>query len=244
MTLIFGHRGSAGTRPENTMISFKEAVRLGADGIELDVHLSKDQIPVVIHDETLDRTTNGSGFVKDYSADELVHLDASWKFDEYRGEANIPLLEEVLKWASESAVPFIINIELKNNVIEYSGLEEKVISLVKHFELDDRVILSSFNHSSMVLALKTEPKIETALLYTDGIYKPYEYARRAGARSIHPLMRTVKNELIDLSRENSISVRPFTVNDDKEMHMLFEWESDGFFTDYPGKAIEIKKSIK
>ncbi|WP_338777031.1 glycerophosphodiester phosphodiesterase [Metabacillus sp. FJAT-52054] len=244
MTLIFGHRGAAGTRPENTMISFKEAIRLGADGIELDVHLSKDHIPVVIHDETLDRTTNGSGFVKDYSADEIVRLDASWKFEEYKEEARIPLLKEVLEWASASAEPFIINIELKNNMIEYSGLEEKVINLVKQFELDERVILSSFNHSSMVLALKTEPRIETALLYTDGIYKPYDYARRAGARAIHPLMRTVKNELIDLSRENSISVRPFTVNDEKEMHMLFEWESDGFFTDYPGKAIEIKKSIK
>ncbi|AZB43492.1 glycerophosphodiester phosphodiesterase [Bacillus sp. FJAT-42376] len=244
MTLIFGHRGAAGTMPENTMISFEKAIQSGADGIELDVHLSKDQIPVVIHDETVDRTASGTGLVNEYLAEELVLMDASWKFNAYQHQAKIPLLEEVLEWASGSRDPFILNIELKNNIIDYPGLEESVIHLIKKYGLADRVILSSFNHASMVQAIKIEPGIETALLYTDGIYKPYDYARKAGARAIHPLLRTVRNELIALSRENSISVRPFTVNEEQDMRMLFEWGSDGFFTDYPEKAAEIRNSLK
>ncbi|MGD6815594.1 glycerophosphodiester phosphodiesterase [Metabacillus sp. 113a] len=240
MTMIFGHRGAAGTSPENTMISFKEAIHAGADGIELDVHLSKDQIPVVIHDETVNRTTNGTGYVKDHLAEELIRLNAGRLFNE---EAPIPLLKDVLKWACESEKPFIINIELKNNMIEYSNIEEIVIQLVKEHKLSERIILSSFNHSSMVQALKTDPVIETALLYSDGIYKPYDYARRAGARAIHPLMRTVKNELINQARENSVAVRPFTVNDEEEMRTLFEWGASAFFTDYPEKAVRIRESI-
>ncbi|MTH52340.1 glycerophosphodiester phosphodiesterase [Bacillus mangrovi] len=243
MTLIFGHRGSAGTMPENTMISFQEAIDAGADGIELDVHLTKDHIPVVIHDETLDRTTSGTGNVNSQLAEELVLLDASAEFPEFKGKAPIPLLEEVLEWAASGDSRFIVNIELKNNIIEYSGLEEKVIALVKKFDLDERVILSSFNHGSMVQALKIEPRIETALLYSDGIYKPNDYARRAGAKAIHPLLRTVKDELIRQSRESSVSVRPFTVNSDEDMKRLIEWETSAFFTDFPEKAVQIRKSL-
>ena len=111
MTLIFAHRGAAGTYPENTMISFEAAESFRADGIELDVQLTKDGKVVVIHDETVNRTTNGKGAVRNYVYEDLCKLDASYKFRDKVGFCKIPLLEEVLKWIEKQSCYLILNLK-------------------------------------------------------------------------------------------------------------------------------------
>lgn len=123
MTLIFAHRGSAGTHPENTMSAFKEAARVGADGIETDVQLSKDGEVVIIHDEKLDRTTNASGYVKDRTLMELKTLNASATHKGKLSKEKIPTLEELFIWLYDNQL--FCNIELKNMLFLYPGFRRE-----------------------------------------------------------------------------------------------------------------------
>ncbi|MFT4415650.1 glycerophosphodiester phosphodiesterase [Fredinandcohnia humi] len=238
-TKIFGHRGAAGSHPENTMISFKEAERVGADGIELDIQMTKDGVIVVIHDETVNRTTDGKGWIKDLTYKELKKLDASFKFKEQYGFCSIPTLEEVLQWASKNNL--LVNVELKTGLVTYKGIEEKTIEMIHKYGLEDRVILSSFNHYSMVKCRQLSSSIEIALLFMEGLYEPWDYAKRVGANSIHPYHHVVQKEFIEESQRNGISVRPFTVNDEKKMKQLIDYKCAAIITDFPEKAVKLVK---
>lgn len=238
MTKIFGHRGSAGTHPENTMISFEQAYKDGADGIELDVQLSKEGIPVVIHDEKVNRTTDGKGFVQDLTLSELKQLNAVHKFKKQYKHAEIPTLEEVLEWASRKQT--IVNIELKNSILPYAGMEEKVLELVDKYKMAHLIIFSSFNHYSIARLNTLAPNIEKAVLYMEGIYKPWDYTKWVGGSGIHPHIKAATASIISRSQQSGVPVRPFTVNDEKTMKRLFEEGCAGFFTDYPKKAVQIK----
>lgn len=149
MTKIFAHLGASGQFPENTMLAFEKGIEAGADGIELDVQLTKDGRIVVIHDERLNRTTSLKGFVKDTAYDEVKTANAAAGHDQAYSDIKVPLLEDVLSWAVKK--DFLINIELKNSVIRYEGMEEKVLEAVKRFNVEERVILSTFNHDSLAL---------------------------------------------------------------------------------------------
>ena len=140
MSKVFAHRGWSGKYPENTMLAFEKAVELGVDGIELDVHLSGDRQLVIIHDETVDRTTNGKGFVKDMTVEQLKALDASAGFMGVYGKTEIPTLREYMELVKD--LPLVTNIELKTNIYEYEGLEEMVYEMIKEYSLQDRVIIS------------------------------------------------------------------------------------------------------
>ena len=240
-TQIFAHRGAAGTFPENTMVAFKEAERVGADGIELDVQLTKDGKVVVIHDEQLDRTTNQKGLVMDYTLKELKQFDASYKYGKKTGFVEIPTLEEVLTWLQGNSM--LLNIELKNSVILYPGLEEKVINLVKQYNMQDRVIFSSFNHYSIVHCYQLAPMIETAPLYRDGLYMPWVYAKAIQAKAIHPNIKAAPNMIITSAMNEGIAVRPYTINNEEQMTNLFSINCSSFFTDYPEKAIQLKQKL-
>src|SRR3954447_15030693 len=156
MTQIFAHRGYSASFAENTMGAFTEAEKAGADGIELDVQLTKDGEIVVIHDEKVDRTTSGNGFVKDFLYKEIRKLNANKKGLK---KEPIPSLTEVFEWMKTNTL--ICNIELKNGLIPYEGMEEKVIQLIRKYGLIDRVIISSFNHYSIVYAYRIAPEVET-----------------------------------------------------------------------------------
>ena len=175
MTLIFAHRGSAGTHPENTMDAFIAAEKFGADGIELDVQLTSDGEIVVIHDTTLDRTTSGTGNVRDFTLSELKKLLANYHYKHFFKRASrIPSLREVFEWMEGNNL--FCNIELKNNDVSYEGLEDKVLALIKDFGFEKRIVISSFNHYSLVYCKRACPEIETAPLYNDMLFKPWEYA--------------------------------------------------------------------
>ncbi|HLO12248.1 MAG TPA: glycerophosphodiester phosphodiesterase [Pseudoneobacillus sp.] len=239
MTQIFAHRGYSAAFPENTMKAFLEAEKAGADGLEIDVQLTKDGEVVVIHDEKVDRTTNGSGFVKDLNFKELRKLDASYKNKKWLKKEPIPSLHELLEWLTTNTL--ICNVELKNGVFPYKGMEEKVVSLIKYYKLEDRIILSSFNHYSIVYSYRLAPEIETAPLYSEGLYMPWIYAQSIMAKGIHPKLIAAPNEIIISAIENGIAVRPYTVNKEKDMQRLFDIGCSALITDDPIMALEVKK---
>lgn len=241
MTLIFAHRGYSAAYPENTMKAFKEALKAGADGIELDVQLSKDGEVVVIHDEKLDRTTNGSGFVRDFSLLELRNLQANGKKKILFENVHIPTLREVLEWLATNEL--ICNIELKNGVFPYKGMEEKVISLVREYGLSERIIFSSFNHYSLVQCYRIAPEIEIAPLLAEGLYMPWVYAQSICAKGMHPQLLAAPDEIITAAMENGIAVRPYTVNSEVQMRRLFAIRCSAFFTDDPVKAGKVRAEL-
>lgn len=241
MTLILAHRGYAAEYPENTMIAFKEADKAGADGLELDVQMTKDGELVVIHDEKVDRTTDGTGLVKDHNLVDLRKLDARFKFKELSQKEQIPTLAEVLEWLSGTRM--ICNIELKNSIIPYEGMEEKVINMVRKYKLSDRVIISSFNHYSIVQSYLLAPEIEIAPLLSEGLYMPWIYAQSIKAKGFHPHWRAAPDEIVKASLESGIEVRPYTVNKETELVRLFEVNCSAVITDDPAKAIEIRKRM-
>ncbi|MDE1439635.1 glycerophosphodiester phosphodiesterase [Bacillus sp. C1(2022)] len=241
MTKIFAHRGASGTFPENTMAAFKHAAAIGADGIELDVQMAKDGRLVVIHDEKLDRTTSLKGYVKDLTYEEIKHGDASHRFAEKTGSVPVPILEEVFEWAADAE--FLLNVELKNSIIRYEGMEEKVMSMIEAYDLQDRIILSSFNHESLALCHRLNPSIELAALYMDVIYKPEEYIEMIPASGFHPYRRSMSDDTIKNAHLKEKAVRPFTINRGEEMKKLIAAGIDGFFTDFPEKALKLKAEM-
>jgi glycerophosphoryl diester phosphodiesterase len=239
MTQVFAHRGYAAAFAENTMTAFKEAEKAGADGIELDVQLTKDGEMVVIHDEKLNRTTNGNGFVKDCSYKEISKLNANKSGG---AKEPIPLLKDVLKWMQGNRL--ICNIELKNGFFPYEGMEEKVINLVRDYGLEERIIFSSFNHYSIVYCYRLAPEIEIAPLYSGRIFMPWIYAKSIQAKAIHPNYKGLTNDIIRKSIENGISVRPYTINNEEDMKRLFTLNCSAIITDDPVKALQLRKGIE
>ena len=141
--LIWGHRGASGYAPENTLPAFKMAADMGADGVELDIQMTKDGEIVVCHDEAIDRTSSGKGWLKDFTFEELRRLDFSNGNSAYEG-VKIPTMEEVFDLLEPTGL--LINIEIKTGIVFYEKIEEKILELTKRKHWEDRVIYSSFNH--------------------------------------------------------------------------------------------------
>lgn len=242
MTQIFAHRGSAGTHPENTFASYRAAVKAGSDGIEIDVHLTKDQDLVVIHDATVSRTTNGKGFVKDFTLKEIKELDAgSWFAEEFKDE-RIPTLEEVLVFMSKNEL--LLNIELKNIANEYHGIEEKVIDMVGKYGLTNRVIISSFNHISLNKISRSNPEIECAILTLDKQYEPWNYIASVGVDGIHPQWSKTDKEMITEAQQRNHPVRVYTINKEAYMEAFITYKSAAIITDYPEMALEVRDRLQ
>ncbi|MGO4180913.1 glycerophosphodiester phosphodiesterase [Paenibacillus sp. MCAF9] len=233
----FAHRGASGYCPENTLAAFKKAIELGATGIEIDVQLTKDDQIVIIHDESLMRTTGLNRLVKDTAYEELMSLDAGSWFDPAFQAERVPLLEQLLELLRHSDI--ILNIELKNGIIQYPGLEQKVIDIVRAFGMADRIILSSFNHYSLLLCKQLAPEIRTGVLYMEGLYRPWEYAATLQADALHPFKYAVTPEWTASAAAHGIAYHPFTVNDAEEMERLLNAGVDGIITDYPDRLAEV-----
>lgn len=270
-TLNIAHRGYSGKFDENTILAFKKAIEYDADGIEADVQLSKDGIPVIIHDETLDRTTNGHGFVKDYTFDELrifrtksvprvqalkddaleesARLEGAndRKFGESRiGEYSasevkylknrcgeeIPALRELLELVANSDLK-VLNLELKNSVIEYNGLEKKVLDMIDEFNLRDRIIISSFNHSSLlkVKELQGSNRIVLGALTETILVNVPKYLRSISVDCYHPYFPSVLNQgYIKEIKESGIKINTYTVNSVADMKKVISAGVDGIIT--------------
>ncbi|BCG57716.1 glycerophosphodiester phosphodiesterase [Paenibacillus sp. URB8-2] len=230
--LNFAHRGASAVCPENTMAAFRRSLDLGATGIETDVQMTRDGQLVLIHDEELSRTTNGSGYVKDKTLEELRALDAgAWFGDGSFAGEKIPRLEELLELLLERDT--VLNIELKNGIFPYPGMEEKVIAAVRAYGMSSRVVISSFNHYSLVHFKTLAPDIETGILYMEGLYRPWNYAATVGAEALHANHLAVLPEFVREAAQNGVVYHPFTVNDPKRMEFLIDAGVAGIITDVP-----------
>lgn len=240
MSLILAHRGASGHAPENTLPAFQLAKQMGANGFELDVHLSADGHLVVIHDETVDRTTDGTGLVGSKTIKELKALNAAYGKNEY-ASASIPELAEVLELIR--GTDLVINIEIKTDVVQYSGIEELCLDCVKSMGLMDNIIFSSFNHYSLnkLRTLSKEAKI--GVLYTDGLFRPWRYAKELGADFLHPYWPNLFfPNYISGANEAGIGINAWTVNNEKTMQFCLK-NNIGIITNFPDVAVKESRKM-
>ena len=229
---VVGHRGAMGHRPENTMASFAHALQLGADWIELDVHLSQDGVAVVIHDETLDRTTNGHGLVRDHSLAALKHLDAGgWFGPEYVGQ-RIPTLEEVLDWANEQNT--VVDIEIKNAPLYYPGIEQAVVDALRRTAMVEQSIVISFDHRAVGRTRALEDRVATGVLYA---CRPADggigLARAVNADALLPHWAYVTPEDVEAAHQAQLAVAPWATSDPAILRQLIQAGVDAIGTNHP-----------
>lgn len=230
---VYAHRGYSGRYPENTMLAFKKAAETGCFGIELDVQLTKDGEIVIIHDEAVDRTTDHHGLVKDFSLAELKTFNASAAWKGRYGFEPIPTLEEYCQWVKETGL--VTNIEIKSGVYYYEDLEEKTLEMVRRFGLEDRILFSSFNHSSITLLRRLAPDIPCgALMEGAGIGNPGYYCQKYGYRYYHPGLKGISEETVRNCREHNVLLNVWTVNDMGTLELLYDYGCEGVFSNYPG----------
>ncbi|PKO23742.1 MAG: hypothetical protein CVU38_02635 [Chloroflexi bacterium HGW-Chloroflexi-1] len=225
-----GHRGARGHAPENTLASFNLAVEMGVQAVETDVHLSKDGEVVLIHDHTVDRTTDGYGFVKDMTLAELKKLDAgSWYDPRFAGE-RILALAELLIWAKDRVG---VAIEIKNGPIYYPGIAEKTIRLLRAHDMLAQAILISFDHFVLREAKMIEPQVATGILYAGRLIDPVAAAQAAGADSLNPAWVFITPDLVQSAHAAGLAVSPWCPNDLPTLRTLDAMGVDSIGTDYP-----------
>ncbi len=234
---IIAHRGLSGFYPENTMLAFKKCLNLNIYGIELDVQKTKDNQLVVIHDEKVDRTFNGTGYIKDMTLKEIQTLNSSFKNYENNKDCKIPTLKEVLLLFKPTN--FIINIELKNNKIKYKNLEEDVINLVKELKMERKVIISSFRMKTLNKLKAISPKVPRSYLISEKFYKYrlknmiFYRAIKNDSTYISPNYLISDKKFINKCHRRDIQVLCYGVNTIEEYEKLLKLKVDGIFTDFP-----------
>ena len=239
---IFAHRGASAYAPENTLEAFRLAMEQGADGIELDVQMTKDGELVVIHDETIDRVSNGNGAVRDYTLEELKQFSVSNHFEQYP-DVKIPTLREVLELVKPGTME--INIELKTGIYWYPQIEQKVLELVKEEGMEERIIYSSFNHYSVQKIRELSPEAETAYLIGDVMLDVADYTRNTGIKGLHPALFHVKMaDFLKEYKESGIALRVWTVNDKDQIRWLIDEGVDAVITNYPDCGMETRKEAE
>ncbi|EEL87671.1 glycerophosphodiester phosphodiesterase [Bacillus cereus] len=237
------HRGASAYAPEHTLEAYQLGQQLKGDYIEIDLQMTKDGHLVAMHDETLNRTTNGTGFVKDHTLDEIKQLNAGSFFNkkypnlakkEFE-DAKVPTLEEIIETFGRNANYYI---ETKSPD-EYPGMEEKLLEIIKHYEISDKVIIQSFSEESLrkihslndniplvqLLSYKkavqlTDSEIEKYKTYCIGLGMNYKYIDAVYVKKI---------------KKHGLEVHPFTVDNEKDMEKLLKWGVDGMFTNYPDR---------
>ncbi|PTQ52731.1 MAG: Glycerophosphoryl diester phosphodiesterase [Brockia lithotrophica] len=237
--LLYAHRGASQDAPENTLSAFREALRQGADGIEFDVQLTRDGVPVVFHDATLERTTQAKGFVYEWEWEDLTRLDAgSWFSADFRDE-RIPSLEEVLRWVRMTGLR--LNVELKNESGRFDRLSlGKIVDLLRKYDLVERTVVSSFDHALLAVLAREFPELRRGALCFARLYRPEVYAEALGA-DLHPFFLGVTSDLVSALHARGRAVRPFPVNDGSLARSFAAMGVDAVITDRPG---ELRSSLE
>lgn len=241
MTCIWAHRGASGYAPENTLEAFRLAVEMGADGIELDVHLSRDGELIVIHDETVDRTTNGTGRVADLTLAELKALDIS--MGKQGSGTSIPTLREV--YALLRGTSLSINVEIKCDIVMYEGIWEKLYALEREMSIEGRVLYSSFNHHVLLEMRRLDPDCRIGLLYECALVEPWLYAKHLCANALHPHYFALRAPgVIEGCKQAGIALHPWTVNDPGDIRTLIRSGVESIITNYPDMAKAIRDELR
>ncbi|MGG1440651.1 glycerophosphodiester phosphodiesterase family protein [Brevibacillus laterosporus] len=241
MSYCMAHRGWSGRAPENTMAAIKLALaEPGIQAIEVDVQLSKDGIPVLIHDFTLDRTTNGSGPVKDHTFEQLREWSAgSWFAEEFSNE-QIPALEELFQAASQHTCR--LNVELKTAGNLYPLLAEKVVELVEAYELASQVCLTSFDHEIIKRVKELQPSIKTGLIMTGKPVLLREQLAKTGATILSMAYPYLTKDFVQMMLEEGFEIFAWTIDDENEIERISEWHPNIYIcTNHPDRMLSLAR---
>jgi len=247
---VHAHRGGAGLAPENTLAAFRKALELGVDALEMDLHVTRDGVVVVIHDETLDRTTDGRGGVGNLTLEEVRRTDAGGKFaPAFRGE-RIPTLREVIDLVKAKAARRIrLDLELKfypDHPGKPKDFEERVLEILRETGFVERVNVISFHHPSLTKVKALEPRIRTGLLAggRQAPQDPVALVRRYQADYYSPSFHHITAEVVAALHQADIPIVPWTVNEAAEMRRIMALgigtlAGDGLATDFPDRLLHL-----
>ena len=228
---IIAHRGASGYAPENTEASILEGLKRGCDGFEVDVQLTKDDKVVVFHDWSLERTSDGSGFLKDKTLSELKTLDIGiWFSEEFKG-GKVLTLEELLGIIPKEK---LLNIEIKVRHGEINQIEEKVVEILeRHARINSNIIISSFDHRVIKKIKEIKPEIQVGLLITAGLLDIQDYISNFDLYSVHCGGEFISKINVDELKKNNVKTYAWTVNTAEEAEILDSFGIDGIITNYP-----------
>lgn len=230
---IIAHRGASSYAPENTLAAFQKALDFGADGIELDVRLSKDDIPVICHDASINRTSNGKGYIHELTVAELREFHFYGKFKREFSKERIPTLEDVLKLIGDK--PITLNIELKNVPYMPKNLEHKVLELVYKYNFRNRVIYSSFDHELLARLQKLDPTARIGLIFHMNLVNFFDYIdlTELDLYSIHPNYFYLTEEIVAEVKRRGIKTFIYTVNNPTDARHFASMGVDELITNNP-----------
>lgn len=241
---VISHRGANQVAPQNTIEAFKKSIEIGCDGFETDIHLTKDGIPVVCHNFTIDETSTGTGAIKNMTLEELRQYDfGSYKGAEFEG-VKIPTLDEFLEVSKEMGDKMkVLNIELKSERFGEAGVElaQKTIDAVKNHGMFDKLLISSFDPAILVVCKKLDKACKTGILYSpDKLIgmkistHPVSFAREIGADALHPFFMYVTRLYVERAHRAGLMVNPWSINKEHTAKHLIKLGVDGLITDDPG----------
>ena len=237
-TKIFGHRGAKGYYPENSLLSFEKAIEMGVDGLELDIHFSKDGKLVVFHDFELDRMTDASGMIYEKTWEELSEL----KLKDARYETGMPTLEMVLQLIVEKQRlmqrTLELNVEFKAGSGLYKGIEAAAVDLCLRYLPKEQLIFSSFDHFALLAVKAIDKSLRTGVLTTAAMVEPWSYVTKLGADYYHPYCMTLAPQVLESYQANHLPINTYTVNDPNQAKLLKAAGVYGIITDYPDLMIK------
>lgn len=237
---VIAHRGFSGRAPENTLASIREAIAIGADMVEIDVTLTADDEVVVIHDEKVQRTTDGHGLVAGFTLAQLQQLDAgSWFAPRFAGE-RIPTLEQILE-AVDGKI--LLNVEIKSEAVP-GGVAGKVAAAIQARGMVHQVIVSSFSPRALEEMRSAAPEIPTAVLYNPKLHRgmdPVEIVTGCGASAFNIRGSRLTDEMLRRCSEHGIPVGIYTIDKPERMRRFLDRGVNAIFTNHPDRMLEIVK---
>jgi len=240
-TLNFAHRGASRLAPENTLAAFELAAQQGVDGIELDIRLCRTGEWVVIHDSRVNRTTDGRGFVRNQTVEELRGLDAGSSFDARFARETIPTLEEVLDWARKRV---LLNIEIKSLARAQRRAEWHLLKLLRRHGMRRQCLLSSFNPIVLRRLAQLDAGVPTGLLLNMRWLRhsrEKSWIRRMNIRALHISRRLAQPRYLESIRRAGLGIFVWDANDAAELRKLVDYGVDGIITDVPHMLRDILK---
>lgn len=223
---FIGHRGAKGERPENTLLGIEYALDCGLDGVEIDIHGSRDGVLTVIHDDTLDRTTNGRGAVKNHDFGDIQNLDAG------NGQ-RVPRLEEVLELFASHPRKSELTLFIE---VKALGLEEQLIKLIQSYREEFKIIVKSFNHRVLKSITHSDAQIPCACLIYGLPINPVQIAKNCGAQTISVSIHTFDKKLVSDCHEQGITVCAWNCNSAEQIEYFRKTGLDWLCTDFPSKV--------
>ena len=230
----YAHRGFSGCYPENTMLAFRKAREAGCEGMEFDVHFTRDRQLVIIHDERIDRTSGQQGFVKDMTYAQLCQVDFSYKWKDQVPFQRIPTLREYFELVKDCDI--VSNIELKTGVFEYPGIEQAVYDLIREYHMERKVVVSSFNHHSVMRMKEIDPSIVCGFLSETWILDAGAYVEGHGIEAYHPAFFMLTDEEAADLKAHDRQINTWPVNEPQYIRRMIALGVDGIIGNYPDRV--------